>query len=216
MISALALLVAAAHAEEPTTYDRLFGDVPAPAVTEQAPAPDEPDLGLTTLVTPIGFGIAGIGVALWLKRSATRKGPNGEVLAIVGRVAAGEKSSLLVVEVEDADGDRRRILLGCGGGTTTFLADLGIRAGSAAFDPTPVFVESADLAESPEELAAARVTATFLGADPRPASPAPPPPRTEPSGSASTGRGAPPLRNVAEEIIAERLSSAPSTSRGYA
>jgi len=214
MITALALLVAAAHAEEPTTYDRLFGDAPAPAVTEQAPAPVEPELGLSTLVTPIGFGIAGIGVALWLKRSTTRQGPHGKVLEIVGRVAAGEKSSLLVVEVEDADGDRRRILLGCGGGTTTFLADLGIRAGaeSSAFEPTPVFVESSEPTESPEELAAARVTATFLGAFSRAESPASDTPKAE----SPTGRSAPALRNVAEEIIAERLSSAPSTSRGYA
>ena len=43
----------------------------------------------------------------------------------MGRQPLGDRSALVLVEVEDGDGEKRRLLVGTGGQAPTLVADLG-------------------------------------------------------------------------------------------
>lgn len=82
------------------------------------------DVGLAGLLVA---GAAAAGVGWWLKNKKPPVVSARSPLAVVDRVAAGTKSELLLIDVVGADGERRRLLIGTGGGSPTLVADLGGR-----------------------------------------------------------------------------------------
>ncbi len=121
MIAALLLLATLARADEVATYDRLFGaEDAAPAESvERAELPSP-----WRLAGPAALAVVGLAGAWWLKK----KGPavtGAKPLAVVWRQPLGDRGTLVLVEVLDADGETRRLLIGTGGGPPSLVADLG-------------------------------------------------------------------------------------------
>lgn len=115
------LLAAAALGGEPTLEERLLG----PPSAEAAPAPPPADAGLP--LWPLGVAVAGAALALWARRRATGAAGRGSDLRVVSTVAVGKDNALAVVEVLDADGTWRRLLVGAGQGAPQLLTELGDR-----------------------------------------------------------------------------------------
>ncbi len=94
--------------------------------------------GLTALA------LAGlVGGAVWARRrlfAGFKPGGEANALTVVARRSVGGTSALLLIDVQDADGGCRRLLVGTGGGTPGLVADLGgngdmLAAFSEAFEP---------------------------------------------------------------------------------
>jgi hypothetical protein len=88
-------------------------------------------------IWPAAIGAVGLLAASRL-RQPTRL-TAAPTVQVVTRQAIGDKAALVVVEVTDADGDRRRLLVGTGAGAPSLVADLG----HAAADVAPVSVSVA-------------------------------------------------------------------------
>lgn len=114
------LLASLGLAEEPSTYARLFGDEPV-ATTEPAEAPPASPW---RLLAPAALGIVGVFCA-WRLRLGTPKISAGKPLEVLCRHPLGDRNALVLLEVIDADGERRRLLVGTGTGAPTLIADLG-------------------------------------------------------------------------------------------
>lgn len=222
MILALAFAAFAGDAE----YERLFGPEPAPVAAAPAeasptpeaagpdtdPAPPPAVVATSAPVTAapyhppeipgwafsVGALLMGGGAMWWLKQRAAA--PTTPPLSVLHRQAIGDRSSLVLVEVATPDGERRRLLIGTGGGAPTLVSDLG-----GGFDDVePAALRAAQGANEPVA--------------PRPAPTLPAPGTPAPQGS-SAGPSAPPPRaanprftvtagpnaaNIADEILAER------------
>jgi hypothetical protein len=74
-------------------------------------------------VWPAGLGALGLVGAAGLRRQVRLS--ESPAVQVVSRQSLGDKNALLVVEVTDAGGERRRLLLGTGGGAPALVADLG-------------------------------------------------------------------------------------------
>lgn len=149
MIGALALIPASLADPQ---YDRLFGDAPLPPA---AAAPAE-DPGLPGWVVPVG--VAGLAVAAAFHLRQRRGAPAAGQLRVLQRQPTGDRGSLLLVEVGVTGGERRRLLVGTGGGPPVLVADLGSEDGAEGW-PEPAFARRlADevLAERQAGRAAAR------------------------------------------------------------
>jgi hypothetical protein len=149
MIAAL-LLSALAWAEETVTYDRLFGPEAAPvaasapvaSASAAAAAPGDAlaDLGeaeapsIPNWIWPAAIGAVGLLAASRLRQPARLTA--APAVQVVTRQTIGDKAALVVVEVTDADGDRRRLLVGTGAGAPSLVADLGHATADVA--PVPV------------------------------------------------------------------------------
>ncbi|MDP2310777.1 MAG: hypothetical protein Q8P18_32465 [Pseudomonadota bacterium] len=120
MIAALLLLATLARADEAATYDRLFGDEPAPAATVESAELPSP----WRLVGPATLAVVGLAGAWWVKKRAPAVG-GAKPLSVVWRQALGDRGTLVLIEVLDADGETRRLLIGTGGGPPSLVADLG-------------------------------------------------------------------------------------------
>ena len=101
-----------------TTYDRLFGPEPE-AVVAPAPASEWPKLAALGL---LGAGALG---AVWLKKRQPASRGVDPALRVVARQVIGDKTTLVLVDVEEPDGGRRRILVGTGNGAPVLISDLG-------------------------------------------------------------------------------------------
>jgi hypothetical protein len=118
VILALSVLVLAGEPMAPAeTYDRLFGPEPE-APMAAAPATEWPRIAALGL---LGAGALG---AVWLKKRRPSRGVD-PALRIIGRQALGDRATLVLVDVEEPDGGRRRILIGTGGGAPVLISDLG-------------------------------------------------------------------------------------------
>ncbi|MEN9787413.1 MAG: hypothetical protein RLZZ299_2677 [Pseudomonadota bacterium] len=135
MIAALLALVAHAAEPAPVTadappvnaetqagdaaqYARLFGgEGSAQAAPERTPA-------FPLWVVPAAVGALGLYAAGRL-RAPGETGRGAPGVKLVSRQAVGDKSHLVVVDVPSADGNRRRLLVGTGGGAPSLVADLG-------------------------------------------------------------------------------------------
>lgn len=121
----LAPLVAfASGGVEDPTYDRLFGQVePQAEVPEVEPASPWTPI---RLVAPALLGGLGL-MALWQvkRRRAPQTISGSPLLSILSRLPLGDRGSLVLVEVEEPEGGRRRLLVGTGGGSPTLVSDLG-------------------------------------------------------------------------------------------
>ncbi len=124
-----ALLVPLALADEPATYERLFGDPPA-ATTETVPPAEPAPWGMVGAVALAGVGL----LALWRLRKSGPHGAAGRPLEILGRYPLGDRNALVLVEVVDGDGERRRLLIGTGTGAPTLVSDLGSGAMPSVVD----------------------------------------------------------------------------------
>lgn len=113
---------------ERVLYDRLLGtDVGGGSTAGEGTGPA---LGLDVQppAVPTWLWVVGLlgGVGLLLLRSRTMKVLSGpKPIEVMTRTALGKDGSLAVVEVTEADGEKRRLLVGFGGGAPRLVADLG-------------------------------------------------------------------------------------------
>lgn len=107
----------AAAADDPT-YDRLFG---ADAAVEAAPVEEGP--AVPTWIWPASLLGVGLVAATRLRRSALDAKVGA--MRVLDRQVLGDRSTLLVVEVLDSSGEKRRLLIGTGSGAPALVADLG-------------------------------------------------------------------------------------------
>jgi hypothetical protein len=147
------LLLGLASADEGATYERLFGA--ADAAPAAAAAPVRPAEGPSPwgLAGPAALAAVALAAAWKLKRAPVPKGA-GRPLDVVWREALGDRGALVLIDVLDADGERRRLLVGTGGGPPALVADLG----AMAFVPVPAAAPEAT-ASVPLLTRAARVVA---------------------------------------------------------
>jgi hypothetical protein len=227
MIAAL-LVAAVAWAGEAVTYDRLFGPE-APPVAAEAPAVVASgdalaDLGETEApavpnwIWPAGIGAMGLFAASRLRQPTRLTTP--PAVQVVTRQSLGDKAALIVVEVTDADGDRRRLLVGTGAGAPALVADLGQAQAAepavAAASParSTRFVDSLD-ALLPQQAPAPMAGHAAAAARVRRA-PAPPPPSYAAAARTALPR---PNRIAPEDILdtpAEPVRVAAPRSRALA
>ncbi|MSQ03736.1 MAG: hypothetical protein EXR71_17930 [Myxococcales bacterium] len=120
-MSALLLLSGLAFGDPPEpTFQRLFA---ADGATLTTAAPEPGALPSSGWVWPALLSAAGLAGAWQLRRRSTTA-PADE-LRVVQRHALGDKSVLVLVEVQDAAGATRRLLLGSSGAGLALLNDLG-------------------------------------------------------------------------------------------
>lgn len=142
------LLWAAATAADDPAYDRLFGADPVAA--EAAPVETGP--AVPTWVWPASLFGLGVVAAMRLRRSALDARLGG--MRVLDRQSVGDRSSLLVVEVPDGAGGKRRLLIGTGSGAPSLVADLGAVGRPAVAAPpieaAPEMVVEPELVDDPE------------------------------------------------------------------
>jgi len=116
--------VASGGAEDPT-YDRLFGEASVPQGEVASVEPVSPWTPIR-LVAPAILGGMGL-LALWqLRRRRTPPTVSGSpLISVLSRQPMGDRGALVLVEVEEQEGGRRRLLVGTGGGSPTLVSDLG-------------------------------------------------------------------------------------------
>lgn len=137
----------AAAADDPT-YDRLFG---AEAAVEAAPVEEGP--AVPTWIWPASLLGVGLVAATRLRRSALDAKVGA--MKVLDRQVLGDRSTLLVVEVQDSSGEKRRLLIGTGSGAPALVADLGavgapVRPVAAAPPADPEAVIEPELVIDPE------------------------------------------------------------------
>lgn len=125
MILALLLLVTLARAEQPqgATYERLFGAADGGEIPVLSPA--DQSWSPTRLLAPLllaGLGVAGV---LRLRKGPKATAGAGQPIHVLAREVLSDKSALLLVEVEEPEGGRRRLVVGVGGGAPVLVSDLG-------------------------------------------------------------------------------------------
>ena len=121
---ALVLLARLAVAEDPQTYERLFGEEPAAAAETNPAGVDGGAPSPWKLVGPAALGVACLLLAWRMRARGVFLGA-GKQLEILSRHPLGDRNSLVLLEVIDADGERRRLLVGTGAGAPSLVADLG-------------------------------------------------------------------------------------------
>jgi len=126
----LLLVTSIALADEPSTYDRLFG-AGTTETTTAAPTEGSP----WRLVGPAALGLVGLFCA-WRLRAGTPSPLAGKPLKVLCRHPLGDRNALVLIEVIDADGERRRLLIGTGTGAPSLVADLG-QTPAAITAPSP-------------------------------------------------------------------------------
>jgi len=206
MILGLLLGTALAQSVDAQTQ-RLLGPAPSePVATTPTPSPT----GSFGLGWPLaGLVVAGGIVYAARQRALSPHKPDSE-LRVVGRAALTKDSAVSLLEVRDADGRWRRLLIGSGSTGPELLTGLGASAGSPADttgDPTAGWAVD-DLPEVPAYPVPAPPPPP--ASRPQAAAPAvrtsPPPVRATPSperpARPGLARGAPPARSYAEVAAA--------------
>jgi len=116
-----------ATGEERALYDRLLG-ASGEGSDGDAVAPPPPGMGIEPPSVPGWLWVVGIvcGLGLLFLRSRSLKSLRGpDAISVVSRSQLGKDGSLAVVEVAEADGEKRRLLVGFGSGSPRLVADLG-------------------------------------------------------------------------------------------
>lgn len=184
-------------------YTELLGD--APAAQTATPVAAVPGLGTWVGgLWPLGLAAIGAGL-VWVakKRGLAPGGASSDGPWIVGRTPLVGGGALVLVDLRDASGRARRLLVGTGPGAPTLLADLGDDDASGA--------EDAERAE-PREPTAVHGPAfgpVAVGRVPFPVNEPAPPPR--PRGRVSTSVG--PGRSLFDEVVGARRSDPPESVR---
>ncbi len=147
-MSPVLLLVAMAFAEgTEEQFGRLFTAAGETAEAAAAEPGAVPSGGWAWPALLSGGGL----VAAWQLRKRTINGaPDG--MRVVRRQPLGDKSTMLLVEVPDASGATRRLLLGSANGSLSLLNDLGIAGEAPAAAPAkPTVATVADVTMPREE-----------------------------------------------------------------
>lgn len=119
---------------EDATYERLFGaaDEPgAPAERSPVVAPSLPfQSPVWVWAVIVGLGLAWVAGKVWERRRVVVAPAS---LRVISTTALGQGGGISVVEVKDADGALRRLLVGHGGGAPRLIVELdGLRDFGAA------------------------------------------------------------------------------------
>lgn len=119
-MTALLLVASLAYGQESVTYDRLFGpEADAPqAADAPPPAPELPVWAWPAALLAVGGAFA-------LRWKVGRATAPAAPIRVLSRQPLGDRSALVLIDVEDADGERRRLLVGTGPGAPSLVADLG-------------------------------------------------------------------------------------------
>jgi hypothetical protein len=155
---------------EDATYERLFGAADEPgAPAERGPvvAPSLPfQSPVWVWAVIVGLGLAWVAGKVWERRRVVVAPAS---LRVISTTALGQGGGISVVEVKDADGALRRLLVGHGGGAPRLIVELdGLRDFGAADSPVPPLApaavaraaepsrasEPADRAQGPSSVAA--------------------------------------------------------------
>lgn len=123
------LLLGLALAQDADLDARLLGPEPAPVAAAQAPAgptpvatPQAPSLEMPPWWTLPLLGLA-LGWA-WTQRKKTEQ-VEADALRVLGRTPLGKDASVVLLEVRDAQGAWRRLLVGNGGDGPQLITGLG-------------------------------------------------------------------------------------------
>ena len=114
------LLAGLAFAQGVDDETRLLGPEPAAAVVATAAPRPSFDMPPWWTVPLVGLGLA----AAWNQRKR-RADVDAEAMRVLGRTALGKDSAVVMLEVRDADGGWRRLLLGSSPQGTQLLTELG-------------------------------------------------------------------------------------------
>lgn len=124
-MNALLLLSSLAFGDAPEpTFQRLFADGTEVAAGEIAGASAEPGVPAAGWAWPALLSGAGL-VAAWQLRK--RAGlASTDSMRVIQRQVLGDKTTLVLVEVQDGQGATRRLLVGSANGALNLINDLGI------------------------------------------------------------------------------------------
>ncbi len=142
----------AAETDEEALRERLFGS--------DAPAVEAEVSGLRAAPgQPLGawwpLGLLALGGLAWAGRGRLRRDPAPAPLHVLGQASLGRNTGVVLVEVEDGTGGRRRMLVGTGGQGPVLLAHLG-EGTVAAGEPPAVEAPAAPARSWDEALDRAR------------------------------------------------------------
>ena len=113
---------------EQVLYERLLGQQDPALPASGTEGTQGLALGVEAPTVPGWLWVVGIlgGAALLLLRSRSLKALRGPAaIGVLSRSHLGKDGSLAIVEVAEADGEKRRLLVGFGGGAPRLVADLG-------------------------------------------------------------------------------------------
>jgi len=193
----IGLALAGEPVTEESTYNRLFQEGSPPS-GETAPL-DEPGVSIGSWIIPI-LMLVGAGTFLLWQRQKLGNLPQS-TLRVLHRQPIGDRTSVVLLEVPDQDGEVRRLLIGTSPGAPVLLADLGF---SETASPPTARPESTRPLES--KPAAPKVELP-KASPPKPTSPMrADPARTEPPRTPMRSPGG---GNIAQEILAERVKVRP-------
>jgi hypothetical protein len=121
-----------AAAEPDPLEQRLLGPAPAEVVVppELPPPPEVP-------WWPIPTALVGFGLLIWARqRALVGVSGEGSQVRMISSLALGSSGGVTLLEVEDVNGSRRRLLVGTGSGPPRLIAELGVEgeAFERAFD----------------------------------------------------------------------------------
>lgn len=130
-MNALLLLSSLAFGDAPEpTFQRLFADGTEAAAGEIAGASAEPGVPASGWAWPALLSGAGL-VAAWQLRK--RAGlASTDSMRVIQRQVLGDKTTLVLVEVQDGQGATRRLLVGSANGALNLINDLGVVSVAAA------------------------------------------------------------------------------------
>jgi len=116
----LTLATGAMAEPQDALHDRLLGPMPdmSAVVTEM---PERPDLPWW----PVPAMLLGLGLLWGVRRRLDQKAQEPGHVRVLGRAVVDRTNSLVLIEVQDAEGRTRRLMVGSGGGSPRLVADLG-------------------------------------------------------------------------------------------
>ena len=118
----LASALAAADPDVSALDERLLG--PPPVVQQALEQPIEPP---SMPWWPVPAAAVGIGLLLWVRKTATGALVEDTPITVIGRVPIERGAGLALIEVLDSDGRPRRLLIGLGNGQPPRLvSELGV------------------------------------------------------------------------------------------
>ena len=119
------LAVSVANGADPM-YEKFFGELPPSDDAGAQPAGDADLSRPWRLAGPVALGAVGLLAAWRLRARAPQPATEARPIVILGRQPLGDRSALVLVEVVEPDGERRRLLIGTGASAPSLVADLGI------------------------------------------------------------------------------------------
>ena len=198
----IGLALAGEPATEESTYNRLFQEGSLPA--GESSSAEQPEIPVGSWIVPALMVILAGGFLAWQRYKPGGLPPT--TLRVLQRQPIGDRTSVVLIEIPDRDGESRRLLIGTGPGAPVLLADLGFSENPN--EPVRAEKERPAPADRPAVARPTRAEPVHPAATrPEPArseSHRPEPPRATLRSSGNT--------NIAQEILAERVKVRPQDS----